>query len=62
MLTSWKVSSLACKCVFYRPGHNAKRAPQGIEPLRSRNAEMKSTNKQMWKIRWANVYSRGYGR
>ena len=24
MLTSLKVSSLVCKCVFYRPEHNAK--------------------------------------
>ena len=24
MLTSLEVSSLACKCVFYRPEHNAK--------------------------------------
>ena len=24
MLTKLKVSSLACKCVFYRPKHNAK--------------------------------------
>ena len=25
MLTGLKVSFLACKCVFYRPEHNAKR-------------------------------------
>ena len=25
MLTDLKVSSLACKCAFYRPEHNAKR-------------------------------------
>ena len=24
MLTGLKVSSLECKCVIYRPGHNAK--------------------------------------
>ena len=24
MLTGWKESSLACKCVFYRPEQNAK--------------------------------------
>ena len=24
MLTGLKMSSLACKCVFYRPDHNAK--------------------------------------
>ena len=31
MLTGLKVSSLACKCVFYRPEHNAKEEPHGIE-------------------------------
>ena len=31
MLTSFKVSSLACKCVFYRPEHNAKGGPYIIE-------------------------------
>ena len=27
MLTGLKVSSLACKCVFYRPEHNEKGGP-----------------------------------
>ena len=27
MLTGLKVLSLVCKCVFYRPEHNAKRGP-----------------------------------
>ena len=31
MLTGLKVSSLACKCVFNRPKHNAKGEPRGIE-------------------------------
>ena len=31
MLTGLKVSSLACKCAFYRPEHNAKERPHGIE-------------------------------
>ena len=31
MLTGLKVSSLACKCVFYRPEHNDKEEPHGIE-------------------------------
>ena len=31
MLTGLKVSSLACKCVFYKPEHNAKAGPHGIE-------------------------------
>ena len=31
MLTGLKVSSLACKCVFYRPKHIAKGEPYGIE-------------------------------
>ena len=31
MSTGLKVLSLACKCVFYRPEHYAKRVPHGIE-------------------------------
>ena len=31
MLTSLKVSSLACKCVFYKPEHNAQWGPHNIE-------------------------------
>ena len=31
MSTALKKSSLACKCVFYRPEHNAKGAPHGTE-------------------------------
>ena len=31
MLTRLKMSSLACKCVFYRPKHNAKGEPHGNE-------------------------------
>ena len=31
MLTDMKVSSLACKCVFYRPEHNAKGGPHGTK-------------------------------
>ena len=31
MLTGFKVSSLACKCVFQRPEHNAKRGSHGIK-------------------------------
>ena len=31
MLTGSKVSSLASKCVFYRPEHNAKGGPHGTE-------------------------------
>ena len=31
MLTDLKVSSLTCKCVFYRPELNAKGGPRGIE-------------------------------
>ena len=31
MLTCLKASSLAWKCVFYRPEHNAKGEPQEIE-------------------------------
>ena len=48
MLTCLKVSYLACKCVFDRQKHNAKREPHGIEfgrVFEFRNAEMKGTNK-----------------
>ena len=31
MLTDSKLSSLACECVFFRPEHNAKGEPHGIE-------------------------------
>ena len=31
MLAGLKVSSLTCKCVFYRPELNAKAGPHGIE-------------------------------
>ena len=31
MLADLKVSSLTCKCVFYRPEHNAKGEPHGTE-------------------------------
>ena len=31
MLTGLKESSLACKCVFYGPEHNAKWGQFGIE-------------------------------
>ena len=31
MLAGLKVSSLACKFVFYRPEHNAKGGPNGTE-------------------------------
>ena len=31
MLTGLEVSSLACKCVFYRQEHNAKGGPHGTE-------------------------------
>ena len=30
-LADMKVSSLACKCVYYRPEHNAKGRPHSIE-------------------------------
>ena len=57
------MSSLACKCVFYRPG------PNGIEFWRSWNAKLKYTKEQNLKSRWEkwchlsnyHVYSRSYG-
>ena len=44
MLTGLKVSSSACKCVFYRPKHNAKSGPNGTEIWMSWATEMKNTN------------------
>ena len=44
MLTGLKVSSLACKCVFYRREHNAKSGPHGTEIWKSWNAKMKYVN------------------
>ena len=35
MLKGLKVSFLTCKCVFYRPKHNAKEEPQRNEFWRS---------------------------
>ena len=37
LLTSLKVSSLTCKCVFYRTVLNAKVGPHGIEFCKSWN-------------------------
>ena len=31
MLTGVKVLSLVCKCVFYKPKHNGKGEPHGVE-------------------------------
>ena len=31
MLTVFKVSSLACKCVFYRPEHNVMQGTDSME-------------------------------
>ena len=44
MLIGLKVSSLACKCVFYRPEHNANGKPHTIEFCSSRNVKMRFTN------------------
>ena len=41
MLTGLKMLSLTCKCVFYRPEHNAKGRAGGIEFTRSSNAKKK---------------------
>ena len=63
------MSSLACKCVFYRPERNAKGGPNEIEFWTSWNAKMKYTNGQSSKSRlekWGDlsschVCSRSYG-
>ena len=44
-ITGLKGSYLACKCVFYRPEHNAKGRPRGTEFWRSWNAKLKYTNR-----------------
>ena len=41
MLTGLKVSSLTCKCVFYRTEHNAKWGSHGTEFWKPRNEENK---------------------
>ena len=40
MLTGLKVSSLTCKCVFYRPKLNAKPEAHGIEFCKPWNMQM----------------------
>ena len=52
MLTGLKESSLACKCVFYRPERNPKGEPHGIEFWRFWNAEIQYTNGYTSKSRW----------
>ena len=44
MLTNLKVPSLACTSGFFRPEHNRKGEPRGIEVRKSWNTEMKYTN------------------
>ena len=44
MLTGLKVSSLTCKCVFYRPEHNTKEGPHEIEFSSHYNAKMIYSN------------------
>ena len=44
MLAGLKVLSLVCKCIFYRPEHNAKREPHEIEFRRSWDEKMKYNN------------------
>ena len=44
MLTGLKVSTLSCKCVFYRPEHNAKGERNEIEFSRFSKAKMKYAN------------------
>ena len=38
------MSSLVCKCEFYRPEHSANEGPYGIEFGRSWNAKIKYNN------------------
>ena len=50
MLTALKMSSLICKCVFYRPELNAKGG--GSMELNFEGLEMKHTNGESWKSWW----------
>ena len=67
MLTALKMSSLTCKCVFYRPELNANEG--GPIELNFEGLEMKHTNGQSSKSRWEkwghlscyHVYSHSYG-
>ena len=52
VLTVLTVSSLACKCVFYRLEHKAKEVPMDTEIWVSWNSKIKKTNEQSSKIRW----------
>ena len=45
MLRGLKVSPLTCKFACYRPEHNVKGWPHGIEFWRSWRAEMKYSNR-----------------
>ena len=69
MSTGWKVSSLAYKCVFYRPEHNAKGGPYGTKLWLSWNSKMKYTNssKSSWEksepsVFWCFKGGGGYGK
>ena len=44
MLIGLKLSSLACKCVFYKLEHNANKESHGTKFWRFWNAEIKHTN------------------
>ena len=66
MLTALKMSSLTCKCVFYRPELNAKGG--GPMELTFQDLQMEQTNGQSSKSRWEKwghlsnyyVYSHSY--
>ena len=44
------MSSLASKCVFYRPEHNTKGEPHGIEFWRFWNGKMKYTTDRAQRV------------
>ena len=52
MSTGLKMSSLVCKCAFYRAEHNAKEGPHWTEFWGSWNVKMKYTNIYSSKSRW----------
>ena len=69
MLTGLKVSSFTCKCVFYRPEHNAKEGPHGtvdLKVLKCKNTihqriELKKQTKKWGHLSSYYVYSCIYG-
>ena len=62
MLTGLKVSSLTCRCVFYRPELNAKAGAHAIEfckPLNTNGQSLRSIREKRSHLSSYHVYSNG---